>query len=293
MIEIGEKRRGCPKIEKIERGMNLMKTLKKILPVLLSGVMALSCASPALAADGGSLKEEVVYIMTDTAGSVKRIDVVNVFGSGAVCDYGNYSEVKMLNTDNEISQEGDKITFSTNEKRAYYQGTMENTEIPWNISIRYFLDGQEYPAEELAGKSGHLKVQFAVAKNDQFEERFYDDYALQAAFLLDTYRCSNIDAPDATAAEVGSDKQLSYTILPGQGIDTFFEADVNDFEMDAVSINGVKLKLDVEVDDSEMMDRIGEMIDGMIDIDDGADSLHNGASDLQDGGASLMNGASS
>ena len=41
-------------------------------------------------------------------------------------------------------------------------------------------------------------------------------------------------------ANVGSNKQISYTILPGKGLDAEVTADVKDFEMDAVTINGVK-----------------------------------------------------
>jgi len=270
-----------------------MKISKKLLPVLISAVILFSFAAPVLAAENDSGKEEVVYVTTDASGTVERIDVVNIFGGGTVTDYGEYSAVKMLNTDDEIRQNGDTVTFTSDADRVYYQGTMKNNEIPWKISILYFLDGQEYGASELAGKSGHLEVRFAVAENEEATGDFYDNYALQASFLLDAYRCSNLSAPDATIADVGSDKQLTYTILPGKGIDTVFSADVKDFEMDAATINGVKLKLNVTVDDAEMMDQIGDLIDGIADIDNGADSLYDGAADLQDGGGSLVDGASS
>ena len=58
---------------------------------------------------------------------------------------------------------------------------------------------------------------------------------------------------------MGSDKQLTYTILPGKGIDTVITADVTDFEMDAAAINGVRLNLDVDVDDTDLMDKVDEL----------------------------------
>lgn len=58
---------------------------------------------------------------------------------------------------------------------------------------------------------------------------------MQAALTLDTEKCSNIQADGATIANVGADKQISYTILPGKGLDAEITADVTDFEMDAAA----------------------------------------------------------
>ena len=55
-----------------------------------------------------------------------------------------------------------------------------------------------------------------------------------------------------TVAEVGADKQLLYTILPGKGLDTSIYADVQNFEMDAISINGIKLNFNLEIDEEEL-----------------------------------------
>ena len=93
---------------------------------------------------------------------------------------------------------------------------MKNAALPWNISIRYYLDGKEYAPQDVAGKSGALEIRFSVTKNESCGGSFYDDYALQASFTLDTERCQNIVSNGATVANVGSDKQLTYTILPGR-----------------------------------------------------------------------------
>lgn len=44
-----------------------------------------------------------------------------------------------------------------------------------------------------------------------------------------------IQADGATIANVGADKQISYTILPGKGLDAEITADVTDFEMEAAA----------------------------------------------------------
>ena len=238
-------------------------------------------------------KEEVVYIVTDATGAVDSINVVNIFGKGDVTDYGDYSAVKMLTSTDAITQNGDEITFSTDSDRVYYQGTMENAQIPWNIRISYTLDGKSITPEELAGQSGVMEIHIQITENIACAYNYFENYALQAAFTLDTTKCTSIDAPDATAANVGADKQLSYTVLPGKGLDTTIRANVTDFEMDAASINGVSLHLDVDVDDAELIDKVSEIMDAAVDFNDGAVDLVDGVADLKDGGSSLNDGAQS
>ena len=283
-----------------------MKHIRKITAAALSILLTVTCAIPAFA-DGTtpSSKEEVIYVMTDNAGQVNDMEAVNIFAGGNITDYGNYSKVKILNTTDTITQKNDKITFSSDAGKVYYQGTMKKKEIPWNISIRYFLDGKEYSADKVAGKSGALKICFTVRKNKNCEGSFYEDYALQAAFTLDTEKCENIKAKDATIANVGKNKQLSYIVLPGKGIDTYITADVKKFEMDAVSINGLKLNLNIEVDYAKIDKKAdtakeavkkldngaGEIKAGTEKIDDAAQELKEKTAEFYDGTGKLSNGA--
>ena len=166
-----------------------------------------------------SEKEEVVYIMTNSNGDVDSVNVVNIFGKGNVTDYGNYSSVKMLTSTAPIKQNGDMITCTTNDDRVYYQGTMNQAEIPWNICIKYTLDGKEIQPEKLSGQSSKLEIHISITQNNKCQNDYYSDYTLQATALLDTELCKNIRADNATIANVGANKQISYTILPGKGLD--------------------------------------------------------------------------
>lgn len=275
-----------------------MKKYKRIISGIIAIVAAFSMAMPTFAQAAASPKEEVVYAITDASGTVSSAYVVNIFGCGDITDYGDYSTVKMLTTNDKITLNGDEINFTANADKVYYQGNMDNVELPWNISIRYFIDGTEYTAEEVAGKSGKLEIKFSVTKNESCGGTFYDDYALQASFTLDTDICGSITADGATVANVGKKKQLSYTILQGKGIDTSITADVTNFEMDAVSINGVKLNLNINVMTDKLTDSISELTDAIEKLDDGAKELadgtielKNGSTDLTDGVKSLSDGA--
>lgn len=274
-----------------------MKIRNRSLPVVVSAAVLLSSVVPVYGmeekVEKSSAKEEVIYVTLNTDGSVKNGYVVNSFEGGEIVDYGNYASVKMMNTNDTIHQEGDKISFSASAPKVYYEGILDEVEIPWNVSLRYFLDGKEYSADEIAGKSGKLEIQLKITKNEQCKGEFFEDYALQTLVTLDTKKCSNIIADDATIANVGSNKQLTYTIFPGKGIETVISADVEDFEMSAISINGIRLNLNIEIEDEELKDKVNDLIDAAVELDDGALELNDGAGELKDGSADLKDGASS
>lgn len=273
--------------------MNKKRLMAKalVLSIAVTNVLAGTTVFASAASEGQ--KEEVVYIMTDAQGKVNNVNVVNIFGKGNITDYGDYSSVKMLTSTNPITQNGDVITFSTNQDKVYYQGTMENVEIPWSISVTYTIDGKEVLPEKVAGQSGALGIHIRIMENTKCRNDYFDYYALQVTLSLDTAQCKNILAKQATLANVGADKQISYTVLPGKGLDADITADVTDFEMDAITINGIKLNLNVEIDDAELMDKVIEIMDATKELNDGAIELSDGANKLSDGGNNLNEGANS
>ena len=264
-----------------------MKHIKKIISILLVallvvGIMPIS----AFAAAENTLKEEVVYINLNADGSVKEINVVNIFdldADGKIIDYGKYENLRNMTTTDKISYANEIITVDAKAGKLYYEGKLSSKVMPWNISIKYYMDGKEYKASEIAGKSGDLKIKMDITENIDCIGNFFEGYALQASVTLDTKKCTNIVADGATVANVGSDRQLTYTILPNKGADIEITAKVSDFEMSAIAINGIKLNLAIEIDDTIISEKIDEIIGTVKDLDDGAKELNDGAKDLYDG----------
>lgn len=269
-----------------------MKQTKKLLSGVLAAMIVFSSTATAFASENSSAKEEVIYIMTKADGSIKHVYAVNIFNGGEISDYGSYSDAKMLTTNDEIKVNGDNVTFSSLADKVYYQGTMSDNKIPWNISIRYYIDGKEYSTNEVAGKSGKLQIKLSISRNENYKGTFYDDYALQTTFLLDTEKASNIIANGSTQANIGKKKQLLYTVLPGKGLETEISADVVDFEMESVAINGIKLNLNIDVDTSDMTGEVKKLQDGIVELDNGANELKDGALKLKDGVSKLKDGTS-
>lgn len=238
-------------------------------------------------------KEEVIYVNLAEDGEVEGVYAVNIFTDKEITDYGDYEEVHTMNTEDAITYENGVVKITNTSDRLYYEGVMKNTEIPWKFDISYQLDGINMSADEIAGKSGALKMSIHIKENKNCKNDFFDNYALQVTVKLDTESCKKIVCNGATEANAGNDKQMTYTILPGKSKDIEITSDVTDFEMEAIAINGVRLNLDVskdEVDTSDLEERITELQDGVAKLDDGANDLNEGAKTVDKGAQSLKEG---
>ena len=102
-------------------------------------------------------KEEIVYISTDLDGSIKGTYVVNSFDldkDTSILDYGKYDSVTNLTNENEIKLKNDEIAVDGNKGKFFYQGDNPGKELPWIIDIKYYHEGKEVNAIEIAGNEG-------------------------------------------------------------------------------------------------------------------------------------------
>lgn len=273
------------------------KTIKKIIPISMA-MLFVAPMTTAYADVNANNKEENVYINLKDDGSVEGIYVVNEFDAGnqtTITDYGKYSSVLNLSTNEEIKVNGDMITFNTDDNGMfYYQGNMESTKIPWNIDISYYLDDKEVQASSLAGKSGKLKIAISIKDNEDMEDTFFDNYLLQMTATFNSEKCKDIVSEQATIANVGDTKQLTYTILAGSNSEFTIEAAVTDFEMDPITINAVPMNISIDdIDVSDLKDSLIKLRDGVAKIDDGSSDLYSGSKDLSNGTKSLLDGTNS
>ena len=273
-----------------------MKNYNKIIAVAMAGAICGSTAfsSISLAATKSSEKEEVIYANLTSSGDIEKIYAVNIFEDKDIVDYGVYETVKNMNTMDKINYSNGKITIQNSEDKLYYQGIMkQNTEMPWTIKVRYKLDGIEYAPSELAGKSFKLEISRSIKENKNGKKKFFENYALQTVVQLDTNLCENIKSDEATMANVGGLKQLTYTILPGNEKDIKITSDVTDFEMSEIQVNGINLNLGLDkdsIDTSSLTGELDKLKDAVNDLDDGANELNDGAKKLDDGAVTLTDG---
>ena len=269
------------------------KIVRRASALVLAGCLLAGAALPALAA---SAKEEVIYANLDASGTVTGVYAVNSFAVQAgdtVTDHGSYTAVRNMTTTDPLEHSGDTITATmAQDGKLYYEGTMDTaTALPWLVKLTYTLDGAEIAPEELGGKSGALTIRLQVSRNPDCTGDFFDQYALQVTVTLDTDRAQNIVADGATMANVGSNKQLSYILLPGSDSDVTVTADVTDFAMNAISLNGVKLRLNLGLDGDDLTGMLDRLQSGSVQLDDGANALADGIAQVQ-AGLDTLNGNS-
>lgn len=268
--------------------MNYRKITKPAAAMTLSFVMAAGSITPAIAASNTN-KEENIYVNLDDNGSIDGVYVVNAYDlkkDQKIIDYGNYSALTNLSSESKLNDQNGKITVNGKKGKFYYQGDLDSAKIPWNIDILYELDGEEIDAKDLAGKSGKLKITMKIRQNKGADKEFFENYLLQVSMALNTKQCKNIKANGATAANSGDNKQLMYNIMAGQEKDITITTDVEDFEMDPISISGVPMSFDIDTDQmdtSKLTDKTKDLKDGVKSLNDGAKQLKSGSSRLQSG----------
>lgn len=264
--------------------------MKKILSLLLIIALLSATVSTVSAAPAPSSKEEVVYGILNLDGSVNNLYVVNILEGGSVTDFGDYSEIRNMTTSEQLNRQADEITIDTKAERFYYQGNLESKELPWVIAIKYHLDGNEIAGTDLAGKSGKLEITMSVNQNTKIDSTFFNNYALQIGFSLDNKLAANIQADNATIAEAGGKKQLNFTVLPGKSMDLKVVCEIQHFEMDAITLNAIRMVFNIDIDSGEFAGQITDLIKAVEGLDDGAGQLLDGLTRLSDGMTEYVNG---
>lgn len=155
--------------------------------------------------------------------------------------------------------------------------------MPWDIDITYTLDGQEIEPGELGGKSGDLEVSIHTATNSGFDPYFTENYMLQISVTLDAELCEDITSRNGTVANAGSDKQITFVVLPGGEGDIGFSAKVHDFTMGGFTIAAVPYSMDSIMD----MGEISTITSGIEQLSSAITQLTGGASAINDGAATL------
>lgn len=252
---------------------------------------------PAQAAMEGKVtsKDEVVYATLNANGELDSIYVVNtleVEKAGEILDYGKYSSVKNLTDLTEIDQEGQKVEMEAQEGKFYYQGNMDKeTELPWDVTVSYVMDGEIVKASELAGMNGHLEISVDIKENKEADAAFYENYLLQVSLTLpNSYQ--GIEAEGGMVANAGKDKQITFTVMPGQEEKLIVKAIVEDFEFQGVEIAAVPSTLPIDTSETKnMTEDMAELSAGIKELNDGVAELEDGVTDMTSGAVSLRNGS--
>ena len=139
----------------------MKRKLTVILSLALIVCLCLTSVPAGAASEAEFTAEEVIYARLGADGTPKEgyaVVALNVSSAGTVTHYGDYSAVVNLSDTTPIGYADNTVTMDAEPGRWYYEGTLSTVELPWNIEISCFLDGEEISPDELGGKSGELEI---------------------------------------------------------------------------------------------------------------------------------------
>lgn len=232
--------------------------------------------------------EEVLYGVLDSDGttdSIYSVVIVDSAEAGKAEYYGPFADVKNLTDTREIGLDKGCVSFDAPEGRFYFQSTLDDDSLPWDISIKYTLDGKNVKAEELGGKSGELGINITVKDGGMDDSSFYDSYLMQVSVTLDSRLCTNIKADGATLANSGANKLINFSVMPGTDTELSLTADVVNFSMPGITLSGVPFSMGDSLGD------VDELTDGLTTLTDAISQLSSGANQLSGGASKLLYGA--
>lgn len=108
-------------------------------------------------------KDETVYVQAEADGSPKKVTVeVRLRNPGdgkAIPDRSDLTDVRSTKGDEEFTQSGDVLLWDNHGEDISYKGESGRS-LPVKVRMSAELDGKPLPPEQLAGRSGHLKLRF-------------------------------------------------------------------------------------------------------------------------------------
>ena len=267
--------------------------------------------------DNDADKDESVYLISDANGNVNKTIVVdhlkNKDKKDTLEDASNLSDIENVKGKEKFTQSGDKLTWQAGGKDIYYQGTATE-EPPVTQKVTYYLDGKEISPEDLAGKSGKVKICFDYTNTTSYTETVNGEKqtvsvpfaAITGLVLGDGFE--NIEVTNGKAEVSDSSSVVLGYALPGLkdslgikdkdldgdvNIPEYMEmtADVKNFSMPAAMtfvVNASDYVSTDGIDTSDLDDMINDLKDASTQLQDGSKTLAEGTDTLADGLSTLQ-----
>lgn len=329
-----------------------MKARKRFMAIALSGAMMLSvtgCGSTAtgdvqtlenpeimsksdeelsdvlensigLSENTDSDKDETVYVIADAAGNKQDVIVSewlkNTDGEATIKDSSNLTDIENVKGDETFTENNGELVWKADGNSIYYQGKSEE-QVPVEVKVTYYLDDQEITPDQLAGKSGKVKMRFEYVNNSKSGD-VYTPFLMATGMILSNDKFSNIKVENGQVVNDGNNSIVVGMGMPGlqdsldlQKLDVeipdYFEvtADCTDFSLDmtmTVASTGFLSKdsdnkdlKGAESDINELVDTYSEgmnsLVSGIKDYTDGVSSMSNGISQVKTGADDLYKGS--
>ena len=245
-------------------------------------------------------KEETVYVQADAAGrpTKKTVEVAlkMIQGEDPIEDRSNLREIKNTEGDEEYSEAGQgRYLWENHGEEIRYKGVSDQP-LPVDVAITYFLEGSQVTADEIAGKSGAVRIRF------DYDNHTDVPFMVLSSAILSGDVFSDIEVTNGRILDLGDQKAVIGFAFPGlmdslkladyeptEEIDlpeyVEIEARAVDFALDFTA-TVVSTGLFDELEDEDLQD-LEDMADDMDELTDASSELADAAGELADGGATF------
>ena len=273
-------------------------------------------------------KDETTYVIMDADGDEKE-RVVNEWLRNpeeldTINDLSILKDIQNTSGKEKFRQDGKKLSWDAGGKDIKYTGTT-NRDLPVDVEVSYYLDGEYVTASEIAGQSGEVEIHFdyGVHARDRVTVGGYGydlthPYVMASGVLLDDKNFTDIEISNGRVInEAGQAICLGIAVpglqanlaLPGDMIDlpesVVVRAKTTDFKINGtytLALTGILG--DVDTKPGEITSKLDELesafnklskassdlVKGSRKVANGADKLSDGTNKLTDGTSELKKG---
>ncbi|WP_370750037.1 hypothetical protein [Eubacterium sp.] len=262
-------------------------------------------------------KKETVYVEMNADGTVTKTtvsDVLKVKGKDNISDVSDLTDITNISGDEAFTTDNGKLIWENKGKDISYQGTTTKS-APIDIKVSYYLDDKEISPEDLAGKSGKVKIVYDYTNNSKEVAGNFVPFITLTGMILDD-NFSNVTVDNGKVVDYDDNKIVVGYAAPGfkdHLLDTIdkakdyisdidipesvtITADVKDFSMDMALTVATSELGDIDLKDtldfSDIEGKMDELKDGTDELVNGATKLNNGANELKSGSSKINSGAS-
>lgn len=262
-------------------------------------------------------KKETVYVEMNADGTVTKTtvsDILKVKGKDNISDVSDLTDITNISGDEAFTTDNGKLIWENKGKDISYQGTTTKS-APIDIKVSYYLDDKEISPEDLAGKSGKVKIVYDYTNNSKEVAGNFVPFITLTGMILDD-NFSNVTVDNGKVVDYDDNKIVVGYAAPGfkdHLLDTIdkakdyisdidipesvtITADVKDFSMDMALTVATSELGDIDLKDtldfSDIEGKMDELKDGTDELVNGATKLNNGANELKSGSSKINSGAS-
>lgn len=170
-------------------------------------------------------KTETVYVTLNNAGETQEISVADWLHSEQaetyLRDVSDLENVKNTKTETEPFFKDGGLFWNMPTTDVYYRGTSTKT-LPVSFSIKYYMDDVEMSAQDIAGKSGKLKIEIKMINNlyetkniDGKDVKVYNPIVALGGMILPEESFQNIKVENGLSVGDGSKEIAVVAGFPG------------------------------------------------------------------------------